>query len=180
MKNLKMSVLKMSVVSLLTICACATMTPVQSYQPSTVQAGLFEGALHGKKVAVDPFTGVSDALKPDVSCRAGSFHLEGGGADYVRRALVDDLGPSYAPSAPARVTGKLTRFALSSTDGKWDLEMEVGVVGGSSVTERAHQEFEAGFVGTTACDHAAAAFPKAVHALLEATAQDPRFVALFK
>lgn len=137
-------------------------------------------AHEGKRVNVGPFSGVTES---DIMCRGGDPVKTPDGetfADYIRKALVDEvrLAGIFSTSAPVTLAGNLNSVDFSSNVGLWDLSFTMTSSNGKTMTVTEQYEYATSFNGDTACNQTAQAFMPAVQNLVGKVVRSPNFAAL--
>jgi len=126
--------------------------------------------LNGKTPNVGPFTS-SEPGQSEIMCRAvGPIKTPDGEpfADFIRKALVDELkiANAFAPTAPVTLTGNLNSIDFSSASGTWDISLTVQSSNGQAVTVAENYAYTSSFYGETACNQTAQALMPAVQNLI--------------
>lgn len=98
-------------------------------------------------------------------------------ADYVRKALVDEMriAKVYSDQAPVTLTGNLDKIHFSSVTGTWELVLTVNSSNGSSTTVAETFDYTTSYFGAVACDQTAQALMPAVQNLIERLVTSPDF-----
>ena len=167
----------------LALSGCISMTPATYLvsQDSKVVLEKFQGA----KVVVD---GIAAPPTFDPMCRAvGKVQPADGVSlgEFVAKGFNDEL--KYAGlhgDSGVRLRGALTKAVFSSsagvTGGYWDLGLALESSNRASMAIEHKYEFEAGFVGASACNNTSRALGPAVQQLVHKVITDPRFGALLR
>jgi len=167
----------------LALSGCMTMTPATYMVSPDAKAAL--GKYAGSKVAVADL-GAPAAFDP--MCRAvGNVKIANDMSlgQFVAKGFNDELKYAglYSDSG-VRLTGAVTKAAFSTSaqvvNGWWDLGISLKSSNGQSMTMENRYEFEAGFVGASACNNASRELGTAVQKLVSRTVTDPQFAALLK
>lgn len=170
--------------AILMLSGCVTYAP-QSYSVAEDNVAAVKG-LGASRVGVGAFTGPADF---DSNCRAaGSIQSPGGlgFADYIRRALIDELrvaGAMDDRNPAVTLTGTVEQLAFSSSHGGgqnafWDIRLRVGSSNGRSVTVSERYDFQSGFIADSACKRTADAYMPAVQRLIGRLVRTPEFRSL--
>jgi len=138
--------------------------------------------LQGKMVNVGAFS----ANKPGervIMCRGvGPIKTPDGEpfADFIRKALVDELKIAGVFSATASVTltGNLEAIDFSSASGSWNLALTVKSSNGKSIAASEKYPFTTSFYGETACNQTAQALMPAVQNLVGKIVRSSEFPSL--
>jgi hypothetical protein len=156
------------------------------YAPSAATAAAASDALRGAQVRIGPFVGQGAAESP-LMCRAsGRIHVDDGVsfADFVRRALIEEIRGAGALSeqAPVTLTGTVSRFEFSTVMpmGTWTLELTLTSSNGRAVTATEVHDFDVGRVGEDPCVLTAAAAVPAVQRLITRILKHPQFADLLR
>jgi len=165
------------------LSGCFSMPPANYMVSADARAALQK--YQGSKVAV------GDIANPptfDPMCRAvGHVTVSDGMSlgQFVAKGFNDEL--KYAglqAEGGVRLKGALTRVAFSSsagvTGGWWDVALTLESTNGSTMAIEHKYEFDAGFVGASACGNVSRAFGPAVQQLVYKTITDPRFAGLVR
>ncbi|HEX4332267.1 MAG TPA: hypothetical protein VH040_09020 [Usitatibacter sp.] len=104
---------------------------------------------------------------------------------FIARGFNDELkfAGLYAANG-VKLTGTVTKAAFSSSalivNGYWDLAITLQSSNGQSVAIENRYDFDAGFIGASACNNTSRALGPAVQQLVQKTVNDPRFAALVR
>lgn len=138
----------------------------------------------GKQVKVGTFTSFEPGLNVIVCRGAGPVKSPDGEpyAEYMRKALVDELKMSeiYSNEAPVTLTGQLNSLDFSSNSGNWNMSLTVNSTNGQSLTVNENYKYTTSFVGETACNQTALAFMPAVQDLIGKLVTNENFKTLIK
>jgi hypothetical protein len=139
-------------------------------------------SLNGKVVNVGTFSATKPGEK-EIMCRGvGPIKTPDGEpfADFVRKALVDELqlAGAYSKTAPVTLTGNLDAIDFSSASGNWNLALTVKSSNGKSITASEQYAFTTSFYGETACNQTAQAFMPAVQNLVGKIVRSQEFTSL--
>jgi hypothetical protein len=173
----------MVVLAALAVSGCISMTPATYMVSIESKAALQK--YQGAKVAMGEIAS-PDTFDP--MCRAvGKVQVADGMSlgQFVARGFNDEL--KYAglrADGGVRLSGALKRVAFSSsagvTGGWWDIALNLESSNGASMAIEHKHEFEAGFVGPSACNNTSREFGPAVQALVRKAITDPRFAGLVR
>lgn len=162
---------------------CVSMTPATYMVSTDSRAALQKHS--GIRVAV---SGIANPPTFDPMCRAaGNVTIADGMSlgQFVAKGFNDEL--KYAGlhgEGGVRLKGALTRIAFSSsaglTGGWWDMGLALESSNGSVMAIDHRYDFEAGFVGVSACNNVSREFGTAVQGLVHKTVTDPRFAGLLR
>ncbi len=127
-------------------------------------------SLNGKAINVGAFS-ATQPQQSDIMCRGvGPIKTPDGEtfAEYVRKALVDELKMSntFSSSAPLTLTGNLDAIDFSSSTGTWNLALTVRSSNGRSMSASEQYSYTTSFYGETACNQTAQALMPAVQNLV--------------
>lgn len=161
-------------------------------------------AYRGQAIGVGAFTS-SEPGKNEIMCRGvGPVRTPDGEpfADYIRKALVDELKMAeiYADGAPVTLTGTLDAMDFNSTGvgarttssavlgtndpepipPHWALTLTVASSNGRKFTVSERYDFAGNFAGEVACNQTAHAMMPAVQNLVGRLVRSPEFPALLK
>ena len=141
-------------------------------------------SLNGKTLNVGPFTSSQPGLS-EIACRAVAPIKTPDGepfADFIRKALIDELkiANAFSPTAPVTLTGHLNKIDFSSTEGNWDISLTVQSSNGKSVTLTENYAYKTSYFGETACNQTAQALMPAVQNLIGKIVRGPEFEALLQ
>ncbi|MFZ3324163.1 MAG: hypothetical protein WA190_17445 [Usitatibacter sp.] len=134
------------------------------------------------------FADLSGPAAFDPMCRAvGKISVADGMTigQFVAKGFNDELkfAGLYAADR-VKLTGTVTKAAFSSSaavvNGYWDLAITLQSINGQSMSVESHHDFEAGFIGASACNNTSRALGPAVQQLVQKTVNDPRFAALIR
>lgn len=135
--------------------------------------------MNAGSVQVGRFTASQPGLK-EIMCRAvGPIKTPDNEtyADYVRKALLDDLrmANKHASSSPVTLTGNLDAIIFNPAMGVWTLGLTIQSSNGHWIRESRPSVFTASHSGETACGQTAQAFMPAVQDLLGHVIRSPAF-----
>jgi hypothetical protein len=174
---------RLIVLAALALGGCIGMTPA-TYMVSTDARSALQ-RYQGSKMAVGD---IANPLTFDPMCRAvGRVAVADGMSlgQFVAKGFNDEL--KYAglhADSGARLKGALTRVAFSSsagvTGGWWDVALTLESSNGATMAIEHKYEFDAGFVGASACNNVSRAFGPAVQQLVYKTVTDPRFAGMIR
>lgn len=140
--------------------------------------------LGGPKVNVGPFTATPPGQKEIAYRAVGPITTpdERPFADFIRRALIDELTVAdlFSESAPVTLSGKLNKVDFDSMAGEWELDLTVSSSNGQSLGVANKYSYGFTYFGETACARTAKAFVPAVQILIGKLVYDPRFGDLLK
>jgi hypothetical protein len=137
-------------------------------------------SLNGKVLNVGAFTATTPGQK-EIRCRGAITTPDGESfADYVRKALLDDLrmANAYSPTAPVTLTGNLDSIAFSSAKSNWDLALTIKSSNGRSMSVHesfASSSFRSFVFGAAACRMIAMDLMPAVQNLIGKVVQSSDF-----
>lgn len=139
--------------------------------------------LKGKVVNVGAFSATKPGLN-EIMCRGvGPIKTPDGEsfADFVRKALLDELklANAFSASSPVTLTGHLDAIDFSSANGSWNLALTVKSSNGKTMTASEQYAYKTSFYGETACNQTAQALMPAVQNLVGKIVRSPDFAALF-
>jgi len=169
--------------SVLALSGCMTMTPANYMVSQESRATLSKYA--GRKLAVMQVTGPP---RFDTMCRAvGDIQIVDGltVAQFVAKGFNDEIkfAGLYSDNG-TKLTSSLTKAAFSSSsnlvNGYWELGLTLQSSNGQSMSVDSRYDFEAGFVGPSACNNTSRALGPAVQKLVQKTVADPKFAGLLK
>ena len=102
-------------------------------------------------------------------------------ADYVRKALVDELrlANKYAQGSPVVITGNLDVIDFDSMSGKWTVGLTLQSSNGWWVRELEEYRFTPSMRGEIGCSQTAQALMPAVQDLLGKVIRSPKFPKMF-
>lgn len=171
------------VVAAFALGGCVSMTPATYMVSADSKAALQK--YQGSKVLV---TEIGNPPTFDPMCRAvGNVTIDGGlsPGQFVAKGFNDELRfAGLHAEGGARLKGRLNKVAFSSssgiTGGWWDMDLALESSNGASMSVQHKYEFDAGFVGASACNNASRAFGPAVQQLVQKTIADPRFGGLIR
>lgn len=138
--------------------------------------------LNGKTLNVGAFSSTTPGQK-EIMCRGvGPIKTPDGEpfAEFVRKALLDELrmANAYSPSASVTITGSLDAIDFSSNSGNWNLALTVKASNGRSMSVSENYPYTSSFMGETACNQTAQAFMPAVQNLVGKVVRSSEFIAL--
>jgi hypothetical protein len=164
-------------------CGIMTMTPATYMVSQDARAALQKYS--GSRLAVgeianppafDPMCRAVGKVTIDDNLSLGQFVAKGFNDELKFAGMHGDGG--------ARLSGALTKVAFSSsagvTGGWWAIALRLQSSNGASMAVEHKYEFEAGFVGDSACNNVSRAFGPAVQQLVYKSITDPRFAGLLR
>lgn len=139
-------------------------------------------SLNGKTINIGAFS-ASTPGQTEIMCRGvGPIKTPDGEpfADFVRKALLDEMriANAYSSSAPVTITGNLDAIDFSSNSGNWNLALTVRSSNGKSMSVSENYSYTSSFYGETACNQTAQAFMPAVQNLVGKIVRSPEFMIL--
>lgn len=137
---------------------------------------------NGKAVNIGAF-GATEPGKSEIMCRGvGPIKTPDGEpfAEFVRKALVDELrmANAFSAGAPVTLTGNLDAIDFSSNSGSWNLSLTVKSSNGRSMSATEAYAYTSSFYGETACNQTAQALMPAVQNLVGKVVRSPEFGSL--
>lgn len=138
--------------------------------------------LDGNTINVGQF-GSSTPGQSQIMCRGvGPIKTPDGEsfADYIRKALLDELRIAnvYSESAPVTISGNLDAIDFSSSSGSWYIAVTLTSSNGRSMSIAETYNYTTSFYGETACNQTAQALMPAVQNLVGKIVRTPEFTAL--
>lgn len=161
---------------------CANLT-TQRYSSSADNVVALR-ALSNNPVNVGTFASWKPGLK-SIGCRGVGPVLTPDGetyADYIRKALTDELklANAYSATSPITITGNLGSADFASMDGKWMFALTATSTNGKSVSVESMHKYPGNFGGDAACAATRDAFMPAVQDLIKKLVTSPDWPALAK
>jgi hypothetical protein len=173
-------------ITLIIACVAALLSGCSTYSASrySISADNVTAlrSLDGKVVNIGAFSSSTPGQK-EIMCRGvGPIKTPDGEtfADFVRKALVDEMriANAYSATAPVTLTGNLDAIDFSSNSGNWNLVLTVKSSNGKSMSASESYAFTSSFYGETACNQTAQAFMPAVQNLVGKVVRAPEFASL--
>lgn len=173
----------LAILAAMALSGCISMTPATYLVSQESKAALQK--YQGSRLAVDEIAGPPSF---DPMCRAvGKVQPSDGTSlgQFVAKGFNDELRYAglYGDNG-VRLKGSLTKAVFSSsagvTGGYWDIGLTLESSNRTSMAIEHKYEFEAGFVGASACNNTSRALGPAIQQLVQKTITDPRFAALVR
>lgn len=136
----------------------------------------------GSQVKVGNFSSVVPGLSTTPCGRLGPIKTPDGEpyAEYIRKALVDELKISeiYSNDASVTLTGQLNTLDFSSKRGNWNISLTVASTNGRTLTVNENYKYATSFLGETAFNQTAQALMPAVQDLIGKLVRGSEFKSL--